>query len=155
MTVPARRKGRRVRRTRNVSATALAEMGFCEKRILLAHLHGELTTPLGRRRIRRGRAAHRQYYEQGLAAASSDRRCFIATCVFGESAPQTQVLREFRDAVLLRGCLGRLLVTVYYMGAPAACVALQRSDILLRVTRLLLEAIVARLQGGAVAAGEG
>jgi hypothetical protein len=154
MTAPARRKSRRVRRTGQVSATELAEMGFCEKRILLARFHGELTTAPERERIRRGHLAHQRYYEQGLAAASYDRRCFIATCVFGESASQTHVLRKFRDAVLLRSYSGRGLVTVYYMVAPTLCVALRRSTFLLKVTRMLLEAVVAHLQRVAAAAGE-
>lgn len=31
-----------------------------------------------------------------------NRHCFVATCVFDQNALETQVLREYRDAVLLR-----------------------------------------------------
>lgn len=119
-------------------------MGFCEKRILLAHLHGEQPTPSQQEDLRRGRAAHQQYHEQGVAAVSSDRRCFIATCVFGESAPQTQDLRAFRDAVLLPRWWGRLTVRLYYRIGPAACAILRRSPKLLRVTRALLGTVAMR-----------
>lgn len=135
-------KGRRYQdRGHYVSAKDLAEMGFCEKRVLLAHLHGEQTTPSQQEDVRRGLAAHQQYHEQGVAAVSSDRRCFIATCVFGETAPQTQVLRVFRDEVLLPRWWGRLTVRLYYRLAPAVCAVLRRSPELLRVTRVLLGAV--------------
>lgn len=130
-----------------VSAKDLAEMGFCEKRVLLAQLHGEQTTPSQQEDVRRGLAAHQQYYEQGVAAVSSDRRCFIATCVFGESAPQTQDLRAFRDSVLLPHWWGRLAVGLYYRIAPAACAILRRSPRLLEVTCVLLGAVVTRCKG--------
>lgn len=117
-------------------------MGFCERRVLLAHLHGEQTTPTQQASVRRGLAAHQQYYEQGMEAVPSDRRCFIATCVFGESAPQTLVLRSLRDAVLLPRWWGRLAVSLYYRIAPAACAILRRSPGLLKVTRVLLGVVV-------------
>lgn len=144
MTVRATKGGRRAGRGHCVSAKELAEMGFCEKRVLLAHLHGEQTTPSQREDVRRGLAAHQKYYEQGLAAVSSDRRCFIATCVFGESAPQTLVLREFRDEVLLPRWWGRLTVSLYYRIGPAACAVLRRSLGLQKVTRVLLGAVATR-----------
>lgn len=144
MTARATKDRRHAGRGRYVSAKELAEMGFCEKRVLLAHVHGEHTTPTQQESVRRGLAAHQQYYEQGVAAVSSDRRCFIAMCVFGESAPQTQDLRAFRDEVLLSRWWGRLTVSLYYRIGPAACAILRRSSGLLRVTRALLGAVAMR-----------
>lgn len=121
-------------------------MGFCEKRVLLAYLHGERATPSQQEDVRRDLVAHQQYYEQGVAAASSDRRCFVATCVFGESAPQTQYLRALRDAALLPRWWGRLAVNLYYRIAPAACAILRWSPGLLKATRVLLGTVVAYCQ---------
>ena len=43
--------------------------------------------------------------------------CFVATAVYGDiDAPQVQVLREFRDDVLMRNEVGRTAVNFYYSG---------------------------------------
>lgn len=124
-----RRHRKQKRDLGTVSATELAEMGFCEKRVLLAHLHGEGLTPAQRRSVDRGRKAHEQFYREGLAAASearADRRCFVATCLYGDSAWQTETLRRFRDKVLLRCHLGCRVVEAYYALAPGVCRLLVR-----------------------------
>ena len=44
--------------------------------------------------------------------------CFVATVVYGNpEAPQVQVLREFRDTVLMEHPIGRRFVDFYYSGA--------------------------------------
>jgi hypothetical protein len=43
-------------------------MGFCEKRILLAHVHGNRVTPEQRQAMTRGRLAHHRYFKQGEPA---------------------------------------------------------------------------------------
>lgn len=119
-----RKRRDRTQDERLVSAKELAEMGFCEKRVLLAHLHGQRLTLEQRRSVERGRRAHDQYYREGVAAASStgvDRRCFVATCLYGDAAWQTETLRRFRDQVLLRYELGRWMVEAYYALAPGMC----------------------------------
>lgn len=125
-----------------VTAKELAEMGFCEMRVLLAHLHGEHTTSEQRRARARGLVAHQQYYEEGKA--SGDRRCFIATCVFGPDAAETQVLRAYRDAVLLPRPWGRWLVRIYYRTAPGVCSFLDRSPAAAAAMRALLRKVADR-----------
>lgn len=124
-----------------VSATDLAKMGYCEKKVLLAFLHGERTTPEQRRSMARGRVAHQQYFEQGVAA-TKDRRCFIASSVFGPDAAETQVLRAYRDAVLIPRRWGRWMVAVYYSISPVMCWILERSPALSAGMRGLLRGIV-------------
>lgn len=131
------RKGRQ----RAVSASELAEMGFCEKRILLAHQHGEQQTAVQRRARTRGNAAHQRYFDQGMASAT-DRRCFVATCVFGPDAAETQVLRAYRDAVLLQSRFGNWAVQVYYRLSPGACRLLERCPVAIAVIRFALRILV-------------
>lgn len=107
-----------------VSATQLAEMGHCEMRMLLAHRLGDRTTPAQGQARARGDAAHTRYLAEGRAA--QDRRCFIASQVLGPDAVETQVLRCYRDAVLLRHWWGRGLVQLYYRSAPRICRVLER-----------------------------
>ena len=103
-------------------------MGYCEKRVLLAHLYGPRLTLEQQRSVERGRRAHEQYHREGLtsAATGADRRCFVATCLYGDAAWQTEALRRYRDDVLLRRRSGRWLVRAYYAIAPAACRLLAR-----------------------------
>ncbi|EPD43273.1 MULTISPECIES: CFI-box-CTERM domain-containing protein [Delftia] len=128
-----------------VSATELAEMGFCEKRVQLAYIYGEQVTPEQLKAMSRGHAAHQQYLKEGLAA-TGDRRCFVATFVFGPDAWETQVLREYRDAVLLRRLWGRPLVAAYYRVAPMGCRVLERSPATVVGVRRLLRIVVARCE---------
>jgi hypothetical protein len=124
-----------------VSATELAEMGFCEKRVQLAHLYGDQATPEQLRAMARGHAAHREYLEEGLAA-TADRRCFVSTFVFGPDARETQVLRTYRDAVLLRQRWGRILVAAYYRVAPVGCRIMGQSPATAAGVRRLLRLVV-------------
>lgn len=126
-------RGRRSRTERAVSATQLAEMGYCEKRMLLAHRLGERTTLAQRQGRARGNEAHLRYFAQG--AAARDRRCFIASCVFGPEALETQQLRGYRDAVLLPRWWGRRLVSLYYRVAPSLCRLLERWPAAFPLTR--------------------
>lgn len=135
---------------RPVSAKELAEMGFCEKRVLLAHLHGQRLTLEQRRSVERGRRAHDQFYREGLAAASAtgaDRRCFVATCLYGDAAWQTETLRRFRDQVLLRHHLGRRMVESYYALAPGMCWLLVRLPWLQTPCRALLGMLIRVVRG--------
>jgi hypothetical protein len=132
-----------------VSAKDLAEMGFCEKRVLLTHLHGQRLTPAQRHRAERGRQAHQLYYREGIAARAapeSDRRCFVATCLFGDSAWQTDSLRLYRDDVLLPSSCGRFLVSIYYRLAPGACALVQRWPCVLGLMRAMVGALAAMAQ---------
>lgn len=129
---------------RPVSAKELAEMGFCEKRVLLSHVHGQRLTPEQERGAKQGRLAHDRYHREGLAAASAagdDQRCFVATCLFGDDAWQVFALRCYRDDVLHRRQVGRWIVAVYYRVSPVACTVLTRLPWLQRPARVLVGAL--------------
>lgn len=135
---------RRKQREKFVSAKDLAEMGFCEKRVLLAHRYGQRMTPEQQRSAAKGRRAHQQYYLEGLAAAAErgvDWRCFVATCLFGEEAWQTIALRRYRDEVLLRTQLGRHLVAAYYEVSPRMCRILRGLPWMQPVVRKLVDVL--------------
>jgi hypothetical protein len=124
-----------------VSATELAEMGYCEQRVLLAHLQGDQTTAPQRQARKRGLLAHDRYLAQGKSAAVDD-RCFVSSCLFGPQARETQALRAFRDTVLLPHAWGRRWVAYYYAVAPSVCVVLRRSPACARLMRGVLRGVV-------------
>jgi len=65
--------------------------------------------------------------------------CFIATAAYGTpTAEQINVLREFRDVVLLESTLGSQFVTLYYQLSPPVADFIARSDLLRTLVRELL-----------------
>jgi len=67
----------------------------------------------------------------------------VATFVFGPDARETQVLRAYRDAVLLRWHWGRALVVAYYRVAPSVCRIMEWSPAAIVGVRWLLRSVVA------------
>jgi hypothetical protein len=73
------------------------------------------------------------------ATPTSTGWCFIATAAYGTStAEQIDVLREFRDVVLLESAAGSQFVALYYRLSPPIADFIARSDLLRTVVRELL-----------------
>jgi hypothetical protein len=70
--------------------------------------------------------------------------CFIATAAYGTpTAEQIDVLREFRDVVLLKSPTGSRFVALYYRLSPPIADYIARSDLLRTLVReLLIDPIV-------------
>lgn len=132
-----------------VGASALAEMGTCERRLCLAARYGPRLTEEVARRARHGSERHRHFYAEalsgpGAAPEAGERKpwCFVATMVYGPDAPNTVLLRRFRDHVLRPCRLGRALTRAYYRWAPALCDRSARSPGALLLARLAVDAAV-------------
>ena len=81
-------------------------------------------------------------------AQKPDSSCFIATAAYGsESAVQIDVLRDFRDEVLLRSAAGRDYVNLYYaVSPPLADYIAERGWLRTLVRELLVDPVVAACQ---------
>jgi len=80
---------------------------------------------------------------RGAGIAIGDLRgylgCFIATAAYGTpTAEQIDVLREFRDVVLLESTVGSRFVVLYYRLSPPIADFIARSDLLRTLVRELL-----------------
>jgi hypothetical protein len=87
-----------------VSASELAQLGYCERVAHFDWRYGARRSPEQLVAQDRGNAAHDQFYKDSLAIArASERkgRCFVATLALGECA-ETRALRAFRDLYLRR-----------------------------------------------------
>ena len=73
--------------------------------------------------------------------------CAIATAAYGtDKAQEIEILREFRDAVLLANSTGAALVYVYYRTSPAVADFISRYEILRAAVRLgVVDPIMAAL----------
>ncbi len=90
------------------------------------------------------RFLHAEVLDGTLAYSSSG--CFVATAAFGsDQAPEVQVLRRFRDVVLSRHIVGRLLVRGYYSVSPPVAAFVARHPTLRSAARFLLGRVVGRL----------
>jgi hypothetical protein len=78
------------------------------------------------------------------APGASPSLCFIATAAYGTpTAEQVDVLREFRDVVLLGSAVGSQFVALYYRLSPPIADFIARSDISMTLVReLVVDAIV-------------
>ena len=74
--------------------------------------------------------------------------CFIATAAYGtETASQLDILRDFRDQVLLESALGSRFVDAYYKISPPVADFIAKNDFLRAVVReVLIDPVVNLLQ---------
>jgi hypothetical protein len=140
-----KREARRhdARRAELVSASELAQLGYCERVAMFDWRDGPKRTRDQLAAQARGDAAHEQFYRdsQEIARASQVKgKCFVATLALGECA-ETRALRAFRDLYLRRSAVGRWSIGVYYRRSPALCRALERRPRALDAIRPLLAAL--------------
>jgi hypothetical protein len=119
---------------RMVSATELAKMGKCERQIYLDAKYGE-STELTASYIEKGNRDHEKFQR---TITGQDKRCFVATAIFGQDAPETVFLRQFRDEWLLTNLPGRMFTSLYYNISPSIVELLQQWPTLLKSTRWIL-----------------
>lgn len=95
-----------------VAVTDVVRITRCEKQAQLDGRFGESRDAHTEGRRREGIQAHARFEHQ------NDRRCYVATAVFGAHAPETQRLRRWRDTVLAPSPWGRFVIRTYYRASP-------------------------------------
>jgi hypothetical protein len=127
-------------RRRQITATELAECSVCERRVLLDRLRGKRRTPQSLAEMAAGEAVHRRLDReaQQQLQGRTDRRCFVATALWGATDARTKILREWRDRWLLKRTWGPIAVELYYRHSPTVVECMRRSPRL----RALVDAIL-------------
>jgi len=146
-----KRPRHRRERTEYLPATKLAAMGHCETKILLERKYGERTTTYQEKARVEGRVEHARFDQVVKAAHNNrpvppapiarDRRCFIASAVYGESDLRTEELRQFRDEVLARVVMGRMFIATYYATSPWVARCINRYEWLKPVVGWILDRV--------------
>lgn len=135
------------RHQESVSATALGRMMVCERQMLLDAKRGQKISRERAVAIERGNRVHEAVYQRGhqpvsSAAGGKDRRCFVASAVYGPDAGETEALRSFRDRVLMGSAIGRVFVGVYYRVSPWVAQKLEGRPALSAGVRQILNVFV-------------
>ena len=124
------------------SASELARMGACERLVLFEAKYGKRKSRCQQEAIERGRTEHDKFFKDGVRSQSdvqtslSKPWCFCASLVWGPEAPETDVLRGFRERILRRTAAGRALIRLYYRTAPWVCRCLAGRRRAIRALRL-------------------
>jgi len=87
---------------------------------------------------------HREALSQ-LAAHAGDRRCFVASALWGSADPRTDALRAWRDRWLLKRRWGVAAVGLYYRLSPSLAVMVARAPRLRAVLDIVLSAVARQL----------
>ncbi|WP_231373410.1 CFI-box-CTERM domain-containing protein [Thioalkalivibrio sp. ALE19] len=95
-----------------------------------------------------GERAHQQTGARvQQAAAQNDRRCYVASHLYGPDDPRTDQLRDWRDRNLMPSAAGRWLVAGYYRLSPMVVLLARRVPFLDTVLGVVLNRIVSRTGG--------
>jgi hypothetical protein len=127
---------------KRILASDLGKLAYCEQKLRFDSVYGDRAPERVRKLRDSGTAAHSRFETEGRGG---DRRCFVATCIYGSDAIETNALRSFRDRTLLPSPAGRFLVAIYYSVSPHLVPILERFPGLAAGVRKLLNAIVRRL----------
>jgi hypothetical protein len=136
-----------VKKKQTTSASELAEMGYCEKRMLFEHRLGPRASPAREKARLEGLVAHQAFHRDAVTIApdvqSSEVKpwCFIASELFGQGAWETDALRMARDRLLRRCAAGRAFIAVYYRYSPGLARWLRHHRRVRTVARMLLRPV--------------
>jgi hypothetical protein len=130
-----------------VSEVVAAE--YCEQKAVYDQRYGDRPNPHIQQLRKVGESDHLRFEKQGRSRMAQDRRCFIATSIYGPAAPQTDFLRQWRDLHLSPSAPGRATVAAYYRLSPALVDLFTVLPGLKWIARVLLSRIVRFLGGPA------
>ncbi|HHV7523725.1 TPA: CFI-box-CTERM domain-containing protein [Burkholderia orbicola] len=122
--------------------THIVDTVYCEQKATFDRQYGDARPLSVRARAAAGTFEHIRFQAEGQTRAVVDRRCFIATAVYGEDALETDFLRSWRDRVLLSCLVGRLMTRCYYAMSPGIARALTRLPRVARFVRVCLDRVV-------------
>lgn len=129
-----------------VRISELAEVATCQRRVYLRGKIGQRETEEQAAAKERGNVLHDLAYKQSHPEqGSQDRRCFIATSVYGSDAWQTQLLRDFRDSRLRKSRVGTVFISIYYFTSPTIANLCTRYKLVSVFAKTILNKVVNKI----------
>lgn len=135
---------------KHLTVTEIVSAVYCEQKMICDIERGRSETREVRAKREDGISRHKRFEAEGRRSQgrrTQDRRCFIATAVYGPDAFETDFLRGWRDSVLLPTRFGRIFVRIYYLVSPRLVPMLERHTRLASAVRTVLGRLVRLLEG--------
>ena len=90
-----------------------------------------------------GDKAHEKLNQRAQSTADKyGKRCYIATCVYGENNPTVETLRRWRDNSLSQHWWGRIAITLYYWLSPNLVKLFGNNTLFHKLMRKLIDALL-------------
>lgn len=91
--------------------------------------------------LEKGSQKH-EAFNDALINGQQDKRCFIASHLYGIDDPRTNQLRSFRDRVLMPNRFGKWMVSVYYVTSPFLVSLCRKNKLLDGLARSIVDCVV-------------
>ena len=83
---------------------------------------------------------------EALNRQAEDKRCYVASHLYGIDDQRTGILRSYRDRSLANHLIGRVFIRLYYSMSPSLVVISIKVPAISKALRSIVDLIVARLQ---------
>lgn len=101
-------------KSKRISPSELCKIVKCENQMVLDDIYENKKSDLTEKRIKEGLKEHRKFDNLN----NMDKRCYIATAIYGQDSPKTNLLRQWRDKKLKVSWYGKIIIKVYYFISP-------------------------------------
>ena len=127
----------------NITVTDLAAIAKCEQQFVYDEKEGEKRSSSWNRQAKEGQLWHSlEETRVRFGGGARDDRCFIASAVFGADAPETNVLRKWRDERLNRTAFGRGFISIYYKLSPSIAKRIEQRPVVKTFLRFIIKPFV-------------
>lgn len=127
------------RKSEWISASDVGRSEFCPNSVALKYA-GAKPSQRALAAQDRGNLKHEQFNRQ----ISTDKRCYVASYLYGVEDPRTETLRQFRDNTLQCSPGGRILIAFYYWLSPVVIKISKRASWIDRLLRRIVDRLVLR-----------
>lgn len=127
------------------SITDIVATVYCEQKSVFDKERGDARPLSVQAKAIHGTFEHLRFQVEGQTRQTIDRRCYIASHVYGQDAIETNWFRAWRDTELMPRQFGRWVVEFYYATSPYFLVILKHSPWLTRITRTVLNRVAKSL----------
>ena len=123
-----------------ISASDVGRAAFCGHSLELKN-KGIETTQFAKAAMKKGDIAHDEFNRQ-----AEDKRCYIASHLYGIDDSRTDTFRAFRDAVLMKNFHGRMVITIYYKLSPFVITIARKSTLIDTKLKYIVNYLLVKLE---------
>ncbi|HBF07182.1 MAG TPA: hypothetical protein DHW71_04080 [Gammaproteobacteria bacterium] len=133
------------KKTPPVAASDVGRAAFCPHFLELKQ-QGHTPSKQAQYLMKQGSQAHADFNQSITRAKSKDKRCYIASYLYGIDDPRTESLRQFRDKKLLPHKAGRFFVSAYYRTSPFIITLAQKSSMINKLLNTAINGFMTKIK---------